>query len=267
MKKLLVTLALCASASLSSAEYMPWFGNAFEILFDAEFGYENYDKFDKGPNNRSVHGHVFNFGLATTLLEPLNLSLDFSFADTADSSLGWQALEGMARYGILNDIAGDPISLTAGGALRYVSSDAIHDRMSVYQGDIELEGHIAAGKEMSLEDIWLHRMWSMLALQISNRGSPLLKTSFHFEKNFENLHQVGVFLRYIRSFGGDATFDGSFPGYGRLSSKMFDLGFDYRYNLEIYGMIYTNFTYRFHGSSAPKDGFAFKIGYEVPFSL
>ena len=96
-------------------------------------------------------------------------------ASTRRQRGGIDHLRATGRYIVLDDVAGDPISLTAG--LSYIESfiPGLHDVSSFHHGRAEGELFLSVGKERRAWASWIRRWWAAGAIGIGDRGSPWLR--------------------------------------------------------------------------------------------
>jgi hypothetical protein len=248
----------------------PWLGDVYESFFDASYTFDFYRRVADGvPGNRhSSNDNQFLFGLGFTPKETWDVYAEFELAQTTRQSFNWRSGALQARYQWLNDIVGDPVTLTTGLSVRGVNHKSIKDISCPYAAEFNLELNLAAGKEWSKEGYWVFRTYGFGALGIAQRGSPWLRFFYSFMTNQEDRHQFELFTRGEFGFGSKHFLPvNHFDGYATIYHQSVDIGADYRYLFDIWGSLKFEYAYRVYAKAYPAGVNYFTIWYNLPFSF
>ncbi len=233
---------------LSATEFSPWFGPVLEIEGRVNCLVEQYSAID--GRVRSPYGyfpvdehHVKDIQSACNVFVDVSASLapteewsaeiEAVAADTRHRSFGMDSLLLTGRYRWLNDIVGDPVSLSTGLTVIKVFKPAWHDLAVFHHGGIACEAHVAAGKEFSCRQFWTNRVWAVAAAGVGDIGSPWLRGDLFWEHNWWDRQQVRLFVHSLWGMGGDTlNLAVPFRGYGPIRHQSVDAGLRYSYYFE-----------------------------------
>ncbi len=259
-------IALCSITGYAT-EYKPWFGNFQEFEFRASYGFQQYTKThsDDGRIRYPSFDDFTNFSLTVVPDTRLTAELEMLLSSTRRQNTGVDNIKVTTRYLQLNDIVGDPVSLAWGASLTIPTGDSKHDVSTFHRGDIDIEGHVSVGKEISSGKFWLCRYWANLGYVLSNRGAPGLRGELAWERNFFDVHQWKFFGNFTRGLGARAL---AFPfnGYGSVENRSVDIGARYGYCFGYNGTITAEYSRRIYARNAPEHVDSFTIGYLTTFS-
>ncbi len=269
MKGIRFSLLLFAPTLLCSLETKPWFGNVYECIFDASYTYSRYSKVQgaavqlRSPSN----DQRVALDLSIPPSEMWDVQAEIEFVNTPRQSWGYRsaAIQGRARW--LNDICGDPVSLTTGLNVREVSSKSLRDVSSPYHAKFDIELNTAVGKEWSEGSHWTMRTWGFAGVGIGNQGSPWITALGVFEKNWDDHHRTLFFAEGYFGFGEKEHVNVKhFHGWGRFHHQSIDLGLAYQYHFHLYGDITVLYAHRVFAHVFPEHVNFFTIAYKIPFS-
>src|SRR5262249_36672602 len=128
----------------------PWVGNIYEFEFRPSFAYQSYRNvaIRSCLCKKSDDCRFLNLSLSNSLIAETSFEIEAMLANTRRQHWGRiDHIDIAARYMLLNDLAGDPISLTAGLKLSACSRSALHDISSFHHGKREAEIFLSIGKE------------------------------------------------------------------------------------------------------------------------
>ena len=168
----------------------------------------------------------------------------------------------------MDDIVGDPLTITTGLSARYVSDTSLRDVSSPYHGPLEIAANFALGNEFVDNDSWRARIWLCGALGQATIGSPWVEGLFGLDTNIHETHKFSVFLDGMHGFGRKHSLNiDHFHGYGKMRQKSIDLAFRYGYQLGVWGTLKFTYGRRVLAKLCPKNVNTFEISYLFPFSF
>lgn len=255
--------------SLDATERRPWFGPDKLPEFRLDYTYQHYSKIDSGGRDFSRHGddHFINLSASITPGPPCNIELE-ALIDHTRKTHGFDCARITGRYLFLDDVIGDPMSLSAGITITRATHTSLHDISSFHHGLMEYEAHVAIGKECSCEGFWSSRIWGFMSLAIADRGSPWMRAYLGYERNCWDWHDYGIFIRSLWGFGKhNIRLTQRFPGYGSISHGSIELGAYYRKFFECFGgYVHGQYVYRLWAHNFPTDTHLLTVGILFPFS-
>ena len=209
-------LATFSCSCVCATELSPWFGPVLEIEGRANCLVEQYSSINGRTRNpfgdfpldkkhiRKIQSawNVFvdvSASLAPT--EEWSAEVEAVVADTHHRSFGMDSVLFTGRYRWLNDIVGEPVSLSTGLSLIRVFKPARHDLAVFHHGGIAGEAHVSIGKEFSCMQFWTSRMWAVGAVGLGDIGSAWLRGDVFWEHNWWDRHQVRLFAHTIWDLG------------------------------------------------------------------
>lgn len=271
MKKLLCLISLCLGAVPCQAlEVQPWFGDVLEFHFLGSYAYSWFHS----VQNSRPHFHQFfqsnvvYGGLDFSPTPVWSIDGDLQFADTSAMSFNFRSAALQARYLWLDDIVGDPISLTTGASVRLTNTRSLKDVSCPSHGNVDFEVNFSLGKELDVSDTWRYRLWAFGAIGHANRGSPWVRAIAAFEMNIADLHKWAIYASGINGYGRHIHIDvDHFFGYARIREKAIDLGVRYGYRMGVWGTLRVDYLYRVLAKSAPQNVNTVMIGWLLPFCL
>lgn len=225
--------------SLFATEYAPWIGNFLEVETRISAAYQQFRHVNSSHRNFSYPSHDFftNFNAGIAPDDCYDVQVDLLFADTRHRNYGFDSGKVTGRYFILNDIVGDPVSLTAGLSLILPIHSALRDIGSFHHGMAELEGHMAVGLETPYFTTWLQRQYAVFALGIATQGSPWLRVKYHFERALCNNFSLQFFFDSLFGLGRRSLRKHHFHGYGAIAHRSIDTGLKLSYTFDYCGIL------------------------------
>jgi hypothetical protein len=252
-----------------ATEFNPWYTRYLEIQPKASFIFQNYQTINTGHG--TVHRKTNDEFLILSVsgaYDTFSLELETTFANTRHRSFGFCDARFTARYQLFDDVMGDPINLVTGLTVIQSCKIALHDLSCFYHGTIEGEFHLAIGREISCEQFWTSRCWSLLAIGTADVGSPWIKGDFTWEHNWWDLHELEIGVYSLWGLGRDKlNLTRPFHGYGSINHQSIDFGFKYRYNLDCGGIIGIGYSYRVFARNYPKHANRVDLSFLYPFGL
>ena len=270
MLKKAVFFTLLLSSRLYAVEESPWIGNLYEFNIQSKETYSRYRWIDSAFKQPSYayNNYVTDVGISFVPAENLDLGLELEMARTPFQLYGFRSSALGARYVLLDDIAGDPLSLTLGLNLRAVSSRSVRDVSSPYASYMNYEITTALGKEFSEKGFWISRFYALGSIGIANHGSVWNRAYAAFEKCFFQTQVIKVFTVGYFGYGPKKIVDSNnFYGWGEVCHRSIDCGIQYRYGLSVWGEIGLSYAYRVLARSYPQNTQTAEISYTLPFSF
>lgn len=267
MRKWLI-LALPASAFALNIE--PWFCNVYEFTFSPAYTYSRFNSVQNGdPRLKNpANIHLIGCDISIPPAPQWEVDADVEFADTPWQSMGLRSLAGQVRYLWLDDVIGDPVSLTTGLSVRGVSRHSLHDVSSPYHSNINVELTTSVGREWDRGFAWRFRIFGFGAVGMANHGYPWARAFATVEGNWHNTHRLSLFGEGYIGFGPQPIVDiNHFNGYASIQHRSVDLGVQYTYVTEVWGRIILSYTRRVYAHSFPENVNFFTLRYLLPFSL
>jgi hypothetical protein len=266
----LLLLFLLFFNSIYSTELRPWFGPNLLILWRTEYTYQHYSKInsDKQTISKTADDSFLNLSLELSPDPTLDFEVEALLSDTRKRGKGFDCGRITGRYQLMDDILGDPMTLTAGITLTRANHISLHDISSFHHGIMEYEAHLSAGKEFSCEKFWTSRFWGLIGLAVADRGSPWMRIHLAYERNFWDYADYGIFLRGLFGFGDhNIQFINPFPGYGVIQHRSIEIGGYYRHFIQSFGAhIYGQYAYRVWAHNFPAQTSLLTLGIEIPLS-
>lgn len=246
----------------------PWLDDLWEFQFIPDFSYSYYPRVNHGVGHFSPsNDQLLSLGLGATVTESLATDLEIGFAHTPRER-GFQSGAVQGRLLWLDDIIGDPISLTTGLSFRGVMHHWLSDVSCPYHGEFNAELNTAIGKEWSQDAFWYLHLFGFGALGMANRGLPWARASLFFEVNQQDRQQWEFSAESYFGFGvRQEVFVNHFHGYGSIHHQCIDLGFAYSYLFDFWGKLSVGYKYRVFAHSFPEHMQTFILRYQLPFSL
>ena len=259
----------CLLASQALAlEQEPWFGNAFEWIFKADYTYSRFTSVANSvcPLSSPSNDNFLFFDILFSLPE-YEATVEAEFAETPRQPFSWRSFALQAEKQWLDDIAGDPVSFVTGLNIRAVSTKSLRDVSCPYHANGNIEGTLSLGKEWSKEDLWTNRIFGLFGVGTGNRGSPWVRALLSYGYNIEDTHQLSLWAEtYIGTGNQTEVFIDHFDGYAKIAHRSLDIGIGYAYVLPIWGSFHFDYVRRVIARSFPERVNFFTFRYELPFS-
>ncbi len=253
-----------------SLETMPWLGDQYVFDLESAFTYSRYRKVEgaskqiKGPSN----DYDLLFDLGFTACPNVDFRAEIEFAETPRQPFNWRSAALQGRYQWLDDIAGDPVSVTTGFNVRAVPHHSLRDVSCPYASYANYELTVAVGKEWSKEGMWTMRTYGWTSLGIANHGLPWLQELAAYQMNWQDTHELSFYALGNFGLGGKQHVDvHRFNGWGEFQHQSIDLGVAYGYQFTIWGTLTAIYAYRVFAHNFPERVNFFTLAYTLPFSL
>ncbi|GAB5410936.1 MAG: hypothetical protein ChlgKO_00500 [Chlamydiales bacterium] len=254
--------------SLFSLNYDPWFGETWLFYLTPSYTYQYYPDVDNGTQKYSSNDHIGAANLEFSFLPRWDVQFEGIFAATNKLSWGTRAVGTSLRYLFLNDVEGDPVSLTMNGAFFYVPTRAQTDPSTPFHSTANLEIGAAVGKEIDKIYNWRYRFWGYLGAGIANRGAPWARGILALDARFWEHNLLRIFSEGYVGFGGvnEVNID-RLRGYANIDHQSIDVGLRYAYEFKIWGEFSLEYFYRAFAHSFPERMQSITVAYTLPFSL
>lgn len=270
LSKALLLFLLSFSGSLFGLAREPWFCTIWEFALTPTYTYSRYPNVQHGiPHfENPSNDQLLSFDLDVSPSPSWQIAAEVEFADTPRQAMGLRSIAFQARYLWLDDILGDPVSLTTGAVIRGVSQHSLKDVSCPYHSDINFEINTAIGREWDHGFEWKVRVFGGLSLGMANRGLPWMTGFAMLEGQIHEANRVGLFLDATTGFGGqEDVFANHFDGYASIGHRNLDIGIKYTYVFDIWGHLSFACTRRIYARSFPEQVNFFTVSYLLPFSL
>ena len=255
---------------LTSLELKPWFTPMFELQSRATAMGQFYHSIQtkEGRRHKPAGNFFLDLELFTTLLQQWSVEIEAIAAQTRHRSFGFDSLSLTGRYLWLDDVIGDPLSLTTGITVYKVFKPSRKDLSIFHHGGIEGELHAAIGKETSCHAYWKSRAWLVAGLGIGDLGSPWMRADAHWEHRLCRLHWLRFSLLSLWGLGTNSLRRlECFHGYGRVRHQSIDVGLRYVYLLN-HGITFSaEYLFRVYAHNCPSSVNSFLLILDYPITL
>jgi hypothetical protein len=267
---LLAKVAWMVPVWCGALEIEPWFSDVYEFHWTGSWVYSRFSSVQAGcPQIVSP----FNANLIYTDLEfcpspQWCADCDVQLADTAQMAFNFRSAAVQARYLLLDDIVGDPISFLVGGGVRFTSSAALHDVSCPSHANADFEISAALGREFDCSEVWRWRLWCHAALGQANAGSPWVRAVACVQTNIDEKHKWDFFAMAMNGYGRHSHVDTEhFNGYAKIRQKSIDIGLRYGHRLGMWGVLRLEYAHRVLSKACPQNLNTFGISYLLSFSF
>lgn len=261
---------LLLTTSAFALEEQPWFGNICELDAKATYTYSFFKKVNHGVPQlkKTWHDNLLTLNLGTTLPENWNWEFELQGDATTRRSFNYSSFAAQGRYLILNDVEGDPISLSFGGTLRQVAGQSLHQLSTPYHARFDAELHAAIGKEWCNPPNWTTRLYAFGAVGQGNQGATWYRSDFFYMGNYCDKVQWRLFLLGYFGMGHHERVNTKhFQSWGKIAHRSLDLGAGLRFLFYPWGSFRFDYARRIFARSYPENVNFFIFSYELPFSL
>ncbi|MBI2743110.1 MAG: hypothetical protein HYX48_04255 [Chlamydiales bacterium] len=270
MRKSLLLLSILLPQALTALPKKPWLGNVYEFFLDTSYTFSFYRRVANGEpgTHHSSNDNQFFVGLGFTPSEYYDLAVEAEVSDTTRQSWNVRSAAIQGRYLWLDDILGDPLSLTTGVSIRGVHHSSLKDISCPYSGEANFELNMSLGKEWSRGPFWNLRTFGYGAVGIANRGSPWTQFLAVLETNHLDKYRFNLFARGDFGFGNKNFVNvNHFLGYGSIHHQSVDIGAGYRRMFDLWGSLTFEYAHRVYAHAYPQGTNFFTLWYHLPFSL
>ena len=271
--KLFVLALLVASFATSTAtamEYATWLGNVYEFEAKGIYEYAHSNKLDTahGDKSHTLHSNLLKVGLLFTPHPEWDLELEAGVAETTKHNLAYDETKLAVRHVWLNELTGDPVSLTTGVTLGLQQEKFLRDLSLIRHGPFEALFHVAVGREFGYSDTQYYNAWVMGQVGTANKSSDWVHAEGHLDWIISETHFFDLFLKLERGSGDKKLHTGRhFHGYSHIAYRFADLGLRYEYCINSVGKVYVEAKKRLHARFCPKGLYALEVGFDIPFSF
>ena len=258
------------SGTASALETRPWLSDEYAFNFGTAFTYSRYHQVEGAAVQLSAPRNDRDFLLDLSFTPGAQFDMQGEIELAKTNSINWTLRSAalQARYQMLDDISGDPLSLTFGMNVRGAPHHFLRDVGTPYAAECNVEMSCAAGKEWSKDGMWTMRTYGFATVGIANRGLPWTRELFVWEVNWQDTHRLSLFTAGNVGFGGQQHVNvNHFDGWGKIQHQSVDLGVAYGYHFFLYGTLSVSYAYRLFAHNFPERVNAFALSYCVPFSL
>ncbi len=253
-----------------SLECQPWFGDLYEFDLLATYAYSQFSSVQgaRPPYHHFFQSNLLSLGLDFCPNPDWSVDADFQCASTTSNSFYWQSVALQGRYLWLDDVIGDPISLTTGLSCRATSTTGLKDISCPSHGNADIELNFALGREFDSSRDWRFRCWAFGALGQANRGSPWVRGIVALESNVRDTHRFAFFVLGTNGYGRHTHVHvNQFFGYGKIREKVIDVGLRYGLHFNSWGTLRLSYARRVLAKAAPENVNTWAISFLFPFSL
>ncbi len=279
MRGLFLAAALCLPLTAQAMDEEPWLGEELSVNGLVATTLQSYHKVST-PTGTFQHKSTDAFvdlAAAMTFTTDWNISADLQGAHTRERPFNFSRATLLGRYLLLDDIAGDPISMTAGLSTSMPAHWTRTSLSMLYRAPVEWEGSLSFGKELNVRTLWNWRFWGLVALGQGTEGSPWLRTRLNIEKNFptqpvspyRSSQQIKLVAELLHGMGsGNLTSASAFNGYGGIAYHAVDLGLKYGYTFPTsWGNLSAEYKHRFHARNFPEQVNLLTLTYHFSLSF
>jgi hypothetical protein len=263
-------LLLGLTAPLPALETKPWLGDVYEFNFQGVYSFSRFHKVQGASRQlkHPFHNQDVLLDLGFTLSSTFDLQAEGEFGQTSQTGWNFRSAALQGRWRLLDDIAGDPITLTLGLIFRGASPHFLHDISTPYAAPCNLELTCALGKEWSSVGVWTMRTYGLLSLGQGSRGFPWTRELAVWELNLNDTHRWTLFGEGYVGFGNRQHVNvRHFDGWGHFQHQSIDLGLSYGYKFGLYGVLTGSYARRVFAHNFPEHVNFFILSYQLPFSL
>jgi hypothetical protein len=253
-----------------SLEVTPWFHEIYEFDVEAAFAYRWFSKVEGAcvQPSSTIHDRDFIADLGFTPFELFDVRLEGEIARV--DSINWGLRSGalQTRLGLLDDIAGDPLSVTLGLDLRGVRGRFLTTVATPYASEFNLELMCSLGKEWAHREHWMARTYGTVYVGQGNRGYPWTRAIVAVDYRPVFPVHLSLFSESYVGFGGKQCVDvNHFHGWAPFQHQSVDVGASCGFHLGVYGTLTASYAYRVFAHNYPEKVNALIASYTLPFSI
>lgn len=256
--------------SLGALELKPWFDPMVELQNRTSVIAQLYNAIDtkEGLEKHPAGNFFLDYELYTTLLQNWSVEIEAIGAATRQRSFGFDSVSLTGRYLWLDDVVGDPASLTTGLTIYKVFKPSRRDLSIIHHGGIEAELHTAVGKEISCREQWNTRTWAVGGIGMGDLGSAWIRADGHWEHKWCARHFLRLSLLSLWGLGHRSLNHLShFHGYGPIQHRSIDAALRYGF-LGRYGIVLNaEYSFRLYAKNCPAYVHYFLLILDYPISL
>ncbi|MCE5294472.1 MAG: hypothetical protein LLF94_07660 [Chlamydiales bacterium] len=269
MKKALTLALLLVTHGLYSLQNEPWLGNwlEFEATLDQSRTQSSSVDTAHGAKHHKLHSNKTIGALEFMPMVNMSLELEFDLAETQKKSYGFDAFKAQSRYKLLNDLTGDPITLTAGLVMAMSTPTRVADLSSSQSGVFQTEARISFGRQFAIDDGSYWKAWGLVNSGLASSGSPWLGCEVHLQRVLHEKHHMGLFCRAAKGLSHTRLHHVSdFHSWSRIGYRYTEAGVSYSLKKIGYGSLYFEASKRLSARYCPKATWNVCLGVLIPFS-
>lgn len=254
---------------LGATELTPWLERDLELQPRVTWLHQKFSKIYTPHRTfrRSANDSFYTLSMEVTGLD-YGVEVEVSVAHTQHQRNDCDNFRLTGRYRWLNDILGDPVTLTTGVTYIQAFRHSLYDISSFHHGKTECEAHVVIGKEYSTLSTWNSHWWAVFALGLGDHGSPWLRGEAAWEKNWCDQQRVRVFMHALCGCGGNNIHHiDHFHGYGAIRHRSIDLGARYSYRFCFDGVLSLEYARRVYAQNFPSQANLVLLSFLYPFGL
>jgi hypothetical protein len=197
MKKYLSLLFVCTSINLHAVQAEPWLGNWLEFEGAIDQKHTQSKTVDTKNGTKHIFLHQEKTSASLEFMPDPDVSAEavLDLTKTQKRSYGFDALTASGRWKLLNDLAGDPVTLTAGLVMSLSTPKHVKDLSSTKKGVFETEARLAIGREFGLQDNAYNKVWLLAKSGIASTGSPWIGFEAVLGRSINDRHNFDIFFR------------------------------------------------------------------------
>jgi len=247
--------SFCFTQEASATDYKPWYGRVLELDTSADVLMQAFSHVDShhSSGKRKEFDTFIDLSASLAVWESIAAELEVIAAETRHQSFGMDAIRFTGRYRWLNDLVGDPVSLSTGVTLSGIFPPVRRNIATFDHGGFAAEAHIAVGKELSCMQFWTSRAWSVLGVGLADVGSAWIRANFAWEHNWWDRHRVELFADSIWGLGRNELNLHNFRGYGSVDYQAIDMGFRYNFQCDNGIVLSAGYGYRVYSRNCPQN--------------
>lgn len=253
-----------------ATEYQPWIGPYMEFEWRNSILSQRYQKV--ASDSHFTHYSSQDLFLHTSLVDSVGYFFALEFegvgALTRKQNCHVDHIRLNGRYVWLDDVAGDPMSLTFGFSLIQAFKPSNKDISSFHHGLSEAEIFVSAGKEYAIGDEWASRWWTVLGIgSAAQRGSPWIRANGVYEFHILPRDTIRIFINTLWGLGSRRLCTHDFDGYGSVQHQSVDIGLRYTKIIDYCGHLSIEYGYRPYARNYPAQAYFVLLNYLCTFSF
>lgn len=269
MKNVLSAIFLLCTLELSALQKQPWLGNWLEFeasIYQTHSQSRSVDTAN-GSKHKFLHAERTTASIEFMPLVDFSTELELDVAKTQKEAFGFEAIKASCRYRLLNDLTGDPVTLTAGLVTSLSTPTRVRDLSSQSHGVFEVEARLSLGREFAIHDKSYYKAWGLAKTGIASSGAPWIGLEAHFGPVIHEQHYLDLFFRAEKGLSSHKLHHLSdFHSWSRIGYQFEEVGLSYALKDVPLGTFYIEATKRLHASLCPKHTWSLRLGVDIPFS-
>ena len=269
MKRGLTLLLLVITHGVYAVQSEPWLGNwlEFEATLDQSYTKSNSVDTTHGAKHHKLHSNKTHASIEFMPSVNMSVELELDLASTQKKSYGFDTFKTQSRYRVLNDLTGDPITLTGGLVMALSTPARVADLSSTQHGVFETDAYISLGRQFGITDNSYWKAWGLVNSGLASSGSPWLGAEVHVGRAWHEEHCIDVFFRAAKGLSdGRLHHVSHFHSWSRIGYRYTEAGLSYTLKKVGYGSLYVEASKRLSAQYCPKDTLNICLGVLIPFS-